>query len=479
MKIVSHVRRPARRRRHARALPDLGRGSDQPRRRRRLPPRAARTARRSCPTRCAGAVRSTTCASTIDIPGARRAAVGDGRRRRGPAPLRPRLRPARLLPDGQGRSRAGPAGRAALRAAPDAGADAARDAGRLDHRPAGEPLVRLRVPRAPRAPLRHAGADRRRRRCGRSRRRPSLARARGARAARAEVLRRARPSTSAISRARSWPARSISTRSARAANADVIAQPDGAARPRPLDRRLVPRPLLRPRRRLPGRRPGRAQGVRSLLRPRPAAERGRRSGGARARGARTRTWPCTTCWPACAWRGRPAGGGRVNKKLSIPILGQGDPEPSRRTSTSSAATRSASTGPTVTARSIPSTTCAATVRAARAPTARGAGAAATWPQDIKKLDAALRIGWADGHESLYPLRGAARRSAAAPAAPASTDDDDAPPAPDRRSASCCRSSSARDGVHGRLDRDADGGGEPRRPRDVLVGLLGLPAHLRR
>jgi DUF971 family protein len=27
---------------------------------------------------------------------------------------------------------------------------------------------------------------------------------------------------------------------------------------------------------------------------------------------------------------------------------------------------------------------------------------ATWPKDIKKLAAALRIGWADGHESVLP-----------------------------------------------------------------------------
>jgi DUF971 family protein len=41
-------------------------------------------------------------------------------------------------------------------------------------------------------------------------------------------------------------------------------------------------------------------------------------------------------------------------------------------------------------------------------------AVATWPQEIKKLDEALRIRWADGHESVvsYPaLRGACRCAA--------------------------------------------------------------------
>jgi hypothetical protein len=34
-----------------------------------------------------------------------------------------------------------------------------------------------------------------------------------------------------------------------------------------------------------------------------------------------------------------------------------------------------------------------------------------WPQDIKKMDGALRVTWADAHESLYPyadLRGLCR-----------------------------------------------------------------------
>src|SRR5207248_17259 len=47
-----------------------------------------------------------------------------------------------------------------------------------------------------------------------------------------------------------------------------------AARSRPLDRRLVPGPPLRARRRLPRRRSRRAQGVRPPLRPRPGPQRG-------------------------------------------------------------------------------------------------------------------------------------------------------------------------------------------------------------
>jgi DUF971 family protein len=88
----------------------------------------------------------------------------------------------------------------------------------------------------------------------------------------------------------------------------------------------------------------------------------------------------------------------VNRKLSIPILGQGDPN---RPKDVHLVGRYAlgvdwtdghgSIFPFDHLRRLcPCGACA---------TLESAPAAATWPQDIKKLDDALRIRWSDGHES--------------------------------------------------------------------------------
>jgi DUF971 family protein len=91
----------------------------------------------------------------------------------------------------------------------------------------------------------------------------------------------------------------------------------------------------------------------------------------------------------------------VNRKLSIPILGQGDPN---RPQDVHLVGRYA-LGVDWTdghgsifpfehlRRACPCGACAGL----EAPPA-----AATWPQDIKKLDTALRIRWTDGHESVLP-----------------------------------------------------------------------------
>jgi DUF971 family protein len=101
------------------------------------------------------------------------------------------------------------------------------------------------------------------------------------------------------------------------------------------------------------------------------------------------------------------------KKLSIPVLGQGDPNRPRDVHL----VGRYALGIDWTdghgsifpfehlRRACPCGACAALGTPAPS---------ATWPQEIKKLDAALRIRWTDGHESVLQyaaLRGACRCAA--------------------------------------------------------------------
>jgi DUF971 family protein len=89
----------------------------------------------------------------------------------------------------------------------------------------------------------------------------------------------------------------------------------------------------------------------------------------------------------------------VNRKLSIPILGQGDPNRPREVHLVGRYALGidwtdghGSIYPFEHLRAA--CPCGACGGAARP--------AAAWPKEIKKLDAALRIDWADGHESVFP-----------------------------------------------------------------------------
>jgi DUF971 family protein len=91
----------------------------------------------------------------------------------------------------------------------------------------------------------------------------------------------------------------------------------------------------------------------------------------------------------------------VNKKLSIPILGQGDPNRPKDVHLVGRyalgvdwADGHGSIYPFEHLRAAcPCGACG---------DASAVATPATWPKDIKKLDTALRIGWADGHESVLP-----------------------------------------------------------------------------
>jgi DUF971 family protein len=91
----------------------------------------------------------------------------------------------------------------------------------------------------------------------------------------------------------------------------------------------------------------------------------------------------------------------VNKKLSIPILGQGDPNRPKDVHLVGRYALGVDWGdghgsiyPFEHLRAA--CPCGACGDLTAAPTT------ATWPREIKKLDEALRIGWADGHESILP-----------------------------------------------------------------------------